>query len=286
MTPNPTTIHWVVALRPEAKPIIERFGMSLDKSVSSLFPIYRSKDGAHTLVISGPGKVNSAAATGYLAGISQVDEIDSGWINFGIAGSGGDDFGKVFLASKISDSATGRSYFPPSLLDRKISPERRAVFTVDQPCEDYPAEDVLVEMEASGFYPTVIKSQTMELCQCLKVVSDDPSHPISEISKDSVASLCDAALSSIEPWLNDFQNMIGALHAIGADPPEFTALVRTLHFSATREHQLRRLLQQWRAKFDNSLPELDPNTYADAKSCIASIKEQLWLDTTLPKPLA
>ncbi len=281
MTPGLGHIHWVVALRPEAKPIIEKFRMNLDQAASSLFPVYRSKCGAHDLVISGPGKMNAAAATGYLAGLTGSDGPTWGWLNFGIAGCGGDDFGEVFLASKISDSATGRSHFPPCLWDRKLAPKRRPVSTVDLPCEDYPADGVLVEMEASGFYSTAIKCQTMELCQSIKVVSDDPSHPISGISKDSVSTLCERALTSLEPWLNAFSETISAVDRVNSDPPEMTSLLSALHFSATREHQLRRLVQLWRAKFEDNLPELNPNSYTDAKSCIESIRAQLWSENKI-----
>ncbi len=286
MTQGSAHIHWVVALRPEAKPVIERFGMNLDQAASSLFPVYRSKCGAHDLIISGLGKVNAAAATGYLAGLTERDGNTSGWINFGIAGSGGEDFGKVFLASKISDAATRRSYFPPSIWDRKVSPERRPVSTVDQPCGNYPTDSSLVEMEASGFYSTATKSQTIEFCQCLKVVSDDPAHPITAISKESVSTLCAEALTSVEPWLSAFLDSIRAVDAVISDPPEMSSLLSTLHFSSTREHQLRRLLQLWRAKFDDNLPDLAPHSYTDAKSCIESIREQLWSENKIRGELA
>ena len=279
-------IHWVVALRPEAKPIIEKFGMSLDQEASSLFPVYRSKDGAHSLVLSGIGKINASAATGYLAGVTGADRHICGWINFGIAGSGGDDFGKVFLASKLSDGATGHSHFPPCIWGSKVTPERRPILTVDQPCEDYPTAGSLVEMEASGFYSTVIRNQTMELCQCIKVVSDDPAHPITSISKEVVSKLCAEALDSLEPWMEVFLNSISEVDATVADPPEMTSLLRSLHFSSTREHQLRRLVQLWRARFDSALPDLSPTSYSDAKNCIETIREQLWSDPQIPKNLA
>lgn len=279
-------IHWVVALRPEAKAVIEKFAMNLDQGASALFPVYRSKCGKHDLVISGPGKVNAAAATGYLAGLTADDGATWGWLNFGIAGSGGDDFGEVFLASKISDSATGRSHFPPCLWDRKLTPQRKAVLTVDQPCEIYPGNEVLVEMEASGFYSTAIKCQTLELCQSIKVVSDDPGHSISAITKGSVSTMCVNALAMLEPWLNAFSDSIKALDSVNSDPPAMAALLAGHHFSVTREHQLRRLIQLWRARFGDNLPELDPNSYPNARACIESIREQLWAENKIHTKLA
>ena len=50
---------WVIALRSEANPVIEAFGM---KSLTggSLFPVYINPDNGHTLVITGIGSTKSA----------------------------------------------------------------------------------------------------------------------------------------------------------------------------------------------------------------------------------
>ena len=70
------SIKWVVALRSEATLIINFFRMKL-KSNCKLFKIYCNLDESHCLVISGIGKINSAAATTYL---SQKTSLKEFWI--------------------------------------------------------------------------------------------------------------------------------------------------------------------------------------------------------------
>ena len=45
---------WVIALRSEAKPVIDAFNMSI-VSNELLFPVYVNADKGHALVISGTG---------------------------------------------------------------------------------------------------------------------------------------------------------------------------------------------------------------------------------------
>ena len=54
-------IRWVVALKSEAQAICEYFKMTL-VSNEDLYPVYRDLAGVHWLIISGIGRVNTAAA--------------------------------------------------------------------------------------------------------------------------------------------------------------------------------------------------------------------------------
>ena len=77
-------ICWVIALKSEANPIISEFKLSL-LSNESLFPIYKSREHNHALVISGVGQINAAAATAYLASRCHAKKWTA-WINIVIAG--------------------------------------------------------------------------------------------------------------------------------------------------------------------------------------------------------
>ncbi|MEO0417063.1 MAG: hypothetical protein AAF226_19170, partial [Verrucomicrobiota bacterium] len=69
MTPR---IFWVVALRPEANPIIQHWGLKHSAALSSgSFQVFAHPDkNNHFLIISGVGKVNAAAATAWLAAVT------------------------------------------------------------------------------------------------------------------------------------------------------------------------------------------------------------------------
>ncbi|MEQ1840546.1 MAG: hypothetical protein ABL994_09055, partial [Verrucomicrobiales bacterium] len=172
---------WVVALRPEADPLISRMGLKSFDGPGKLFPLYRSRDGRTYLTISGIGRVNAGAATAYLAASLPEDGM-AGWINFGIAGSGNVAYGETFLASRIVEEGTGRAWYPGVVLPLPVGVTRAEVTTVDKPTETYPSRG-LVEMEASGFYQTALRVSTVEFCQVVKVVSDDPDHPVAGIDK-------------------------------------------------------------------------------------------------------
>lgn len=266
-------ICWVVALRPEAQVLIERFRLSPATSSGGGFPMYRSKDGSVELVVSGPGKTSSAAAAGYLAGRNWNDGRTSGWINFGIAGSGGDDYGRLFLANRVSSEAGSENWYPPAVWTMKNSLQRRRILTVDEPTLDYPSDGALVDMEAAGFYPTVLRAGTSELCQVLKVVSDDPSHAMANIDKAKVIRLCHGALDQGEDWLTAFRELLEDEAMENAEPEAFQKLLSELRFSVTQQHQLRRLLQQLVALgYEENIAS---SSWRDGKSCLRELREEL-----------
>lgn len=242
-------LRWVIALRPEANPIIERFSMKLIKGLKSPFPIYVDETGRNELIISGIGKANAAAATAFLAGVSPLDGRVAGWINFGIAGGGADSYGSTALAAKVTDAGNGRSWYPAATWPRKLDLPRVSVLSLDLPSDAYPMEEnVRFDMEASAFYSTVLKFASVETAHVLKVVSDDPEHPMKEISKEKVETLISNGLDSSEKWLWAFTAVLKNEAERLSDPEDFRLILDTFHFSETRQHQLRRLLQQRKAR--------------------------------------
>ena len=240
-------INWVVALRPEARAVIDHFSLQ-PFGEGGLFPMYASPDRAMRLVISGPGKVHAAAATAALASVENEEQIDSrGWLNFGIAGSGELCFGETFLAGKVVEEATENAWYPVATWSKKQDLPRRSVTTVSCPTEEYPPDGELVEMEAAGFYPIALRDSTVELCHVLKVVSDDPEHPIEKIDKAFATQLCRDALETSDSWIAAFLDLGREDAARQVAPQGYAELISHLHFTVTQRHQLRRLLQQWHA---------------------------------------
>ncbi len=266
-------ISWVVALRPEAQALIERFRLAPVSTMGGGFPTYRSEDETMELVVSGPGRTSSAAAAGYLAGRNCDNGKTRGWINFGIAGSGGEDYGKLFLGNCISSVAWVENWYPPAVWTKQADLERRRILTVDEPTRDYPDDGTLVEMEAAGFYPTVLRMGTSELCQVLKVVSDDPDHAMESIDKPKVIGLCHDALDQAKNWLTAFRELLEEEAMKNAEPDAFQELLSELRFSVTQQHQLRRLLQQLVALgFEGKIVA---SSWKDGKSCLSELRKEL-----------
>lgn len=265
-------VNWVVALKPEAQAVIERFGLT-PSGDRGLFPVFTSGGQSMQLVVSGPGKVQAAAATAHLASLPSTRSADAtGWINFGIAGSGGEDYGKTFLAAKIEDLAAGKSWYPVASWPKKRDLERRTIRTVDQACGEYPDAGCLVEMEASGFYPVATKMSGAELCHVLKVVSDDPVHPVHLIDKAMARSLCGEALDKAADWFSAFCELGREEADRLGDPPGFQTSLKTTHFTVTQQHQLRRLLQQWQAR-NGDLP-FDPGNES-AREILSRLRKEV-----------
>ena len=92
-------MNFLVALQPEARPLIEKFKLK-KRNGSNPFPVFENE--SHCLAISGIGRIQAAAATGYLLG--QLDGRPQAMINLGIAGHGTLDVGTLFLANRIFHS--------------------------------------------------------------------------------------------------------------------------------------------------------------------------------------
>lgn len=267
---------WVVALRPEAVPVIAKFGLKALRAPGNLFPIYCSKDGLNRLVISGIGRVNAAAATAYLAS-GLPEGAFSAWINFGIAGSGLPRFGQVFLAAKVTEETTGKSWYPFSLVPRKLEPPRAEVITVDEPAERSDVSASLFEMEAAGFYRTALRVSTMEFCHVVKVVSDDPEHSLQNINQSMVSGLCEDAIDTLSPWLESFSE--GHLEEAGNDlvPQGIAEWLERAHFTETQRLQLECLLRQWQSLHPEKSPRasLTPEPLTKANQILSSIRDEM-----------
>ncbi|MEX2581298.1 MAG: hypothetical protein WD342_19735 [Verrucomicrobiales bacterium] len=271
-------IRWVVALRPEATPLIERFSLALVRKESGMFPVYASPERDTELIVSGPGKTAAAAATAYLAAGDGSADLVSGWINFGVAGCGGASYGTAFLGGKITDESTGRSWYPPAIGPGNVEPPRVEILTVDRPTDRYPPGGALVEMEASGFYPIALRAASAELCQAVKVVSDDPAHSVKDVDKRRVTEICGEAVDTVMPWCRAFRETVEAEAARLADPPGYAELLNRLRFSETQRHQLRRLLQQWASRHPgrDAGAEMSLEESREAKACLNSLRKKLW----------
>ncbi len=228
-------INIVVALPAEARSLIRAFNLK-SSNTHSLFKVYTGE--AITLVISGVGKINSAAACVYLYSITGESE-HMAWLNVGIAGHAHSVVGEGFLATKITDVATSSSWYPSRLLTTGITAD--ALITVDLPQNDYP-DDSMCDMEASGFYAMASKMTTCELIQIYKVISDNRQHDAHEITASRVEQLIADRLPELSELMARLSTVCDELKAFNAEPDEIKEFIREWHFSVTQRHRLKRLI--------------------------------------------
>ena len=232
-------INFVVALASEARPLIERYKLSLLRQASG-FRIYAAD--TVRLVVTGVGKVNAAAGTAYLAGFAP--DLDQAWLNIGVAGHRNLDVGTATYALKVTDQATSRNWYPPQAVD--IPGVGAHITTYDTPMVSYPAE-LVCEMEASAYYSVATRFSSGEVVQCYKIISDNKSSSVSKVTAGAVTSLVSDHVEAIDGIAHSLQDLTKQFPRFGFQF-EFDQFVERWHFTVAQQVQLRGMLRKARAR--------------------------------------
>ena len=262
-------MHLVVALDVEARPIIDALGLKA-RMPQSVFPVYLRGD--MSLVVSGTGKVNAAAATTYLYVVTG-EKIDQGWLNVGVAGHADQPIGTGAIAGRITDAATQCQWRPSKFLD--IPLEAYDLITVDQPEYEYEVA-AMYDMEGSGFCATARRLSTPELVQCYKVISDNRRVPANRVTAKNVKQLIMDRLEDIHcivTWINRFAREYSQQEVEADVMARFT---RQWNFSARQRRRLHRVLKRWLVIAPNDVPWSEELTVLQTSSdVIAALEERL-----------
>ena len=267
-------INLVVALQPEAAPLIERYRLKPTAGIAGC-ACFLGDD--MRLVVSGMGRVQAAAATSALgcshAGAGEI------WVNIGVAGHRELEIGTPVLGSSVSAGGGSRSWYPPLVVD--IACTRMPVITRDSPEREFP-ENALYEMEAAGFYPVACRFSTGELVQVLKVVSDNRQHRFPALDKKQIRD----RIADTLPVLDDLLQGLLRVHSMLPDPAPLENLLRELeksiHLSVSNRVQLKGLLERHRC-LTGSLEPQDLRHARDAGELIGSLRRvvgELALEST------
>lgn len=246
----------ITALHVEARPLIQHFGLKKDPA-SKRLSVYRKDD--LCLAVSGTGKVKSATATAWLLGRYGVDE-GSIMLNFGFCGATDPAMatGELLVINKITDAATGRSFYPEMLLKAGL-PERMVV-TYDAMVtqENAPdAGDAVVDMEASGFFQAAVGFLPVSRILCLKLVSDhlEGKH----LHKEKMSALIESKLPQLEAIIERCGELIQKKKDFSAEEKkQLDTLAENLRLSATQQHQLRDCARSYLIRHHKGLKVLQP----------------------------
>ncbi len=187
-------IHLVVAHAAEARPLAARYGLREVAGPGDL-PLFRG-DGM-ALAVSGPGKLRTAAAAGYLFAAAGGVR-DAAWLNLGMAGHAELAIGQALLAHKVSDAGSGTCWYPPMAFEPPCP--TAAVLTVDRLEQDYEGER-LYDTEAAGFFAAAGRFATSELVHACKIVIDNHGATLGEVFTDAVMEDLVAARLSLTDGL-------------------------------------------------------------------------------------
>lgn len=252
---NNQRVNIVVALACEARLFLDEYRLSRLADAST-YSIYTNVDRNIYLIVSGVGKIKSAAALSYLHAMSGA-QAHTCYLNAGIAGAAQCEVGAVFLAHKIIDAGTGKAFYP---LPAPIAGVRSLpIRTVEQPTTEYP-EYQLVDMEAAGFHQAALGFVSQEHIHTVKIVSDNARQPMQQISSAQVCELFQqnrVIIRQIVDYLLDFS----AVEALPSTPlSAFSGFVARFHITNYQRHQLHELLRRWQVNF----PHVDPLVFCQS----------------------
>jgi len=226
---------WVSALHCEAKPVIDFYRLKKSHE-DNAFDYYRGHEMA--CIISGTGKVASAAACAWIASRHQ-HAASIAWINLGIAGAAEHEIGALFSLNQVIDGDDGQRYYPAPATTAKLAGS--ACMTLSQASENY-SEEYLFDMEASGFMYSSLRFSTAELIKSFKIVSDNRTIKIGK-NRQQVSDLVQQHIALIDQQAQNLcalNEEIGQLSIAQESWQQLTALT---HFSQTQKNRLRVL---WR----------------------------------------
>ena len=235
---NNYSIRWVIALKEEARTIIDHYELRLVNE-KHLFPIFKNGDETHWLVLSGIGRHNAAAAASYLYSISNVIQ-NTAWVNIGIAGCGQGKYGDLCLVDKISNNC-GQSRYPTTM-PRTDLPKMH-LFTSDVPINNYSSQE-LIDMEGLAFYDIVSKFTSNELICLMKVISDGPENKIKSLNKDKIIDLIKSNINNIKEIVSYYEKLSQLDFLYNQKPYLFTQITSNWHFTVTQKYKLENLLRR------------------------------------------
>lgn len=254
---NPVLI--VTALKSEAKPLIEHYGLKSD--TESQFRVYQKN--SITLLICGLGKQKaSKSLTSFLK--EYPDEYLL--VNVGIAGGNPKTtkIGELFVIHKITDKNSEREWFPDILLKHGLKTSE--LTTVDTAVTNGSAGfKNLVDMEASGLLEAAIKYIPPHRMVFLKIVSDSMTE--SEFSEIDVTALVQTQLSEIERIIQIYKNakLWNSPILNDAELEKLASGIKTMKLTATQVEELKILTEGKKIK-SGDLTDLWPKMEFQSQS--------------------
>jgi len=253
----------IAAMKPEADPLIRFYRLKKDMTVTA-FPVFRNDSVA--LVISGTGKLRSAAASAMLLTMYTSRKDDTLLVNIGFAGSRTRSVvpGQLFVIHKITDADTGRDYYPDVLPETGLP--RAELTTFPRPVFETPEDSskealegriVLCDMEAAGIMEASARFLETQQVLILKVVSDLLSPD--GLTADVLKGYMDDRVSDLAKTIQTvYEENLRYRKVLFADETaKLTEVCQMLKFTKDMTRQLERILMKVCLSGGDAMPVLD-----------------------------
>jgi len=260
-------IYLHTALPAEARSLLDHYRL---RAVGGDAPFRLYASSEVCLVVSGMGKTATAAAIAYTQ--ARFSNAPGPWLNIGIAGHASADLATPLLVHRAIDAANENVYYPVFAFSPPCA--STCVRTVDQPTNAYD-EQTAFDMEASAFIETAQRFVPAELAHSLKVVSDNPQSHWRDITREQVVEWIGAQLTLIDTLREELTTVAATWEQQRARPAHFAQSLKRWHFSASQQHRLLRLLQQWQAVAADELPWDEKVTIDRAATALDDLEARL-----------
>ncbi len=262
------SLHFVVALPAEARPLVRHFGLAPEPGCEP----YRVFTGERRrLIVSGVGAHAAAAACGFLQRASGGGRT-AAWLNAGTGGHARLAPGEIRFAHKITEAGSERAWYPIATFSLPCpGAEVHSVRDVERRYE----RDAIHDMEAAAFFAAAVGYSTAELVHAVKVVADNPTAPPERLGKRELEALVEGALAVIDVFAGALLGLSEDRARLDAPPPYFAELVARFRFSHTERIQLRELLRRFRLTFPGDSPEAACASGRDARSVLELLRHRL-----------
>jgi adenosylhomocysteine nucleosidase len=227
----------LLALPCEAKPLIHYFNLKKNQAVHA-FPFYQNPDLKLSLIVSGTGMVQAAAATAFAA--AQYPEQPLAFVNIGVAGALDKPLGSLWLINRVSDESE-RFIYPMALSYFSLS--SMPLKTLNKPA--LVKENSLVDLEGFAFYQSATKFSTLELIHSLKIVSDNQNAHYNQIEPDHIQAWIKKQLVEIEFFLKKLTQLVEQTYEDNTQLSYWLeGLSQQLHLTQYQQYQARALIKK------------------------------------------
>ena len=217
------------------------------------------------------GREQTALAINILADYD--NDTKQGWLNIGIAGHGNLSIGDICIGGKLMDDLSNECFYPPQVYNHDIPV--CSITTCSEPSIQY-ATGMAYDMEAHAFYKNASKFSLRELVQVIKIVSDNPDHPLDKSSTKEVRQMIKKQLQTIDGLVKQI-DQASKIFQPDKQLEQVVANILQFHsFSVTRSHQMHDLVKHAKILgFNPNIIEEIAFSSTDAKEAIRSISDFL-----------
>ena len=202
-------ITWITALYPEAKELITKLNLK-QNNAETMYRLFEGED--CRLIITGTGMISAATAVARHFALYPSESGSDIVVNLGVAGyasgtTGTASVGDIFLACKLTESTTGRTFYPDFLYRHPFPLLPLVTVPAVANNADIFTEETLVDMEASSLYQALLPHISPDRMFFCKVISDipgtkedSPVHPekLLESHIDNILSFADELHQSLK----------------------------------------------------------------------------------------